>query len=89
ERRRALALDQAAAGWRRRLGARRRNSRLPEVLDFLFGQPALTVRRLQQHLNITFRGAQLMVDDLVAAGILREVTQRALDRVFVAVELMP
>ncbi|HYH20456.1 MAG TPA: hypothetical protein VD995_17760 [Azospirillum sp.] len=89
ERRRALALDQAASGWRRRVGARRSNSRLPDVLDFLFTQPALTVRRLQQHLDTTFRGAQLMVDELVEAGILREVTQRALDRVFVAVELMP
>ncbi|HYD64641.1 hypothetical protein [Azospirillum sp.] len=89
ERRRAAALDQAASGWRRRVGARRSNSRLPDVLDFLFTQPALTVRRLQQHLDTTFRGAQLMVDELVEAGILREVTQRALDRVFVAVELMP
>lgn len=89
ERRRAAALDQAAAGWRRRVGARRSNSRLPDVLDFLFTRPALTVRRLQRHLGSTFRGAQLMVDELMEAGILREVTQRALDRVFVAVELMP
>lgn len=89
ERQRALALDAAAAGWRRRVGAKRRNSRLPEVLDFLFDEPAFTVRRVQKTLGSTFRGAQLLVDELIEAGIVREATNRALDRVFVAIDLMP
>ena len=69
--------------------AKRRNSRLPEVLDFLFDEPAFTVRRVQKRLGSTFRGAQLLVDELIEAGIVREATNRALDRVFVAVDLMP
>ncbi|PWC42828.1 hypothetical protein [Azospirillum sp. TSO22-1] len=89
ERRRADALDAMAAGWRQNTGTRRRNSRLPEVLDGLFEHPAFTVRRLQRRFATTFRGAQLIVDDLVEAGVVREVTQRALDRVYVAVDLMP
>ena len=89
ERQRALMLDQAAAHWRRRVGTKRRNSRLPEVLDFLFDEPAFTVRRVQKRLGSTFRGAQLLVDELIEAGIVREATNRALDRVFVAVDLMP
>lgn len=89
ERRRADALEALAAAWRRDSGARRRTSRLPDVLDGLFEHPAFTVRRLQQRLGMTFRGAQLIVDDLVEAGVVREVTQRALDRVYVAVALVP
>lgn len=89
ERRRMAELDQAAASWQRRIGPRRSNSRLPEVMDSLFEQPAFTVRRVQKRLGTTFRGAQLLVDELIDAGVLREVTNRALDRVFVAVDLMP
>lgn len=89
ERRRALALDQTAEGWRRRVGSKRRNSRLPDVLDFLFEEPAFTVRRVQKRLGSTFRGAQLLVDELLEASIVREATNRALDRVFVATDLMP
>ncbi len=89
ERERALSLDRTAEGWRQRVGAKRRNSRIPEILDFLFDEPALTVRRVQKRLGSTFRGAQLLVDELLEAGILREATNRALDRVFIAVDLMP
>lgn len=89
ERQRLATLDQAAQSWRRRMGARRRNSRLPNVIAGLFDHPAFTVRHLQKRLGTTFRGAQLLVNDLVDAGVLREVTNRALDRVFVAVELLP
>ncbi|WP_207456277.1 helix-turn-helix domain-containing protein [Azospirillum sp. SYSU D00513] len=89
ERQRAAALDQAAETWRRRVGLRRRNSRLPEVMDGLFEEPAFTVRHIQKRLGTTFRGAQLLVDELEEAAIVREVTNRALDRVFVAVDLMP
>lgn len=89
ERQRLAALDQVAESWTRRVGSRRRNSRLPDVMEGLFDQPAVTVRRVQRQLGSTFRGAQLLVDDLIGAGILREVTNRALDRVFVAVELAP
>jgi hypothetical protein len=59
------------------------------VIAGLFDHPAFTVRHLQKRLGTTFRGAQLLVNDLVDAGVLREVTNRALDRVFVAVELLP
>jgi hypothetical protein len=89
ERRRAAALDQAAESWRRRVGARRRNSRLPDMLDLLFDEPAFTVRGMQMRLGTTFRGAQLLVGELTEAGIVREATDRALDRVFVAIELIP
>ncbi len=89
ERQRALTLDQTAAGWHRRVGAKRRNSRLPDVMELLFEEPAFTVRRVQKRLGSTFRGAQLLVDELLEAGIVREATNRALDRVFVAVDLMP
>lgn len=89
ERERALSLDRTADGWRQRVGAKRRNSRIPDILDFLFEEPAVTVRRVQKRLGSTFRGAQLLVDELLEAGILREATNRALDRVFIAVDLMP
>ncbi len=89
ERQRLSTLDQAAQSWQRRIGQRRSNSRLPEVMEGLFDRPAFTVRRVQKQLGTTFRGAQLLVDELIDSGIVREVTNRALDRVFVAVDLMP
>ncbi|AIB14355.1 hypothetical protein ABAZ39_20780 (plasmid) [Azospirillum argentinense] len=89
ERERALSLDRTAEGWQQRVGAKRRNSRTPDLLELLFEEPALTVRRVQKRLGSTFRGAQLLVDELLEVGILREATNRALDRVFIAVDLMP
>ncbi|WP_114861762.1 hypothetical protein [Azospirillum brasilense] len=89
ERERALSLDRIAEGWHQRVGAKRRNSRTPDLLELLFEEPALTVRRVQKRLGSTFRGAQLLVDELLEAGILREATNRALDRVFIAVDLVP
>ncbi|OYD80250.1 hypothetical protein [Azospirillum brasilense] len=89
ERERALSLERTAGGWQQRVGAKRRNSRIPDLLDLLFEEPALTVRRVQKRLGTTFRGAQLLVDEILEAGILREATNRALDRVFIAVDLMP
>lgn len=83
------SLQRTEKHWHRRIGQKRRNSRLPDILDQLFEEPAVTVRRVQRMLGSTFRGAQLLVDELVNAGILREVTNRALDRVFVAVDLIP
>ncbi|MBK3802126.1 hypothetical protein GAY33_23410 [Azospirillum brasilense] len=89
ERERALSLDRTAESWQQRVGAKRRNSRTPDLLELLFEEPALTVRRVQKRLGSTFRGAQLLVDELLEVGILREATNRALDRVFIAVDLMP
>ncbi|MBK3776239.1 hypothetical protein GAY31_19120 [Azospirillum brasilense] len=89
ERERALSLDRTAQGWQQRVGAKRRNSRTPDLLELLFEEPALTVRRVQKRLGSTFRGAQLLVDELLENGILREATNRALDRVFIAVDLVP
>ena len=43
---------------------------------------------MEQHLGVSFRTAQLHVNKLVKAGILREVTGRARDRVYVANEII-
>jgi hypothetical protein len=43
---------------------------------------------MEHRLSLTFRGAQMIVSDLDKAGIVRDVTSRALDRVFVARDLI-
>jgi len=57
--------------------------------ELLFERPAFTVRSLQQRLSCTFRGAQLIARALERAGIVREISERALDRVYVAPDLLP
>jgi hypothetical protein len=86
--RRAGELKRLEEEWRDRVGPRRKNSSMPEVFTLLFQHPAFTVRQMEHRLSLTFRGAQLIVSDLDKAGIVRDVTSRALDRVFVARDLI-
>jgi len=56
-------------------------------LDFLFTRPIFTVRQMESALDIPFAAAQRYVEKLVAAGILRESTGYAKNRIFRADEI--
>jgi cell filamentation protein, protein adenylyltransferase len=73
--------------FRARLAKRPASAQPLRLADALFAQPALTVSQAARLLDLTPRAAQLNVDKLVAAGILREVTGRKRDRVYVAEEI--
>jgi len=71
------------------LAGRRSAARLAEAVDFLIGNPVLTVRGLQAGLELAdFKTAQRYMDVLEGAGILREVTGRKRNRLYRADEVI-
>jgi Fic family protein len=53
-----------------------------QVVDLLFAQPVLTVRQVEAALNVNFSTAQRYVNQLEEAGLLREITGQARNRVY-------
>jgi Fic family protein len=71
-----LALQQGRAG-----------GSLSKLVSELFLAPAINVRQAQEALGVTFAAAQSNVDKLVSLGILREVTGRERNRIYLAEEI--
>lgn len=67
--------------------ADRNPQRMSAVIDFLFSRPILTLRQLEIALDIPYMAAKRYVDKLVAAGVLKETTGYARNRVFMAHEV--
>ncbi len=66
-----------------------RNSlRMAAVIDFLFSRPVLSFRQASEGLNIPFKTAQAYLLKLVKAGVLREITGYARNRIFQADEIL-
>ena len=66
-----------------------RNSlRVGAVVDYLFSRPVLTVRQASDGLSIPFKTAQSYLLKLVQAGVLREITGYARNRIFQADEIL-
>ena len=61
--------------------------RMSAVIDFLFSRPILTLRQLETALDIPYMAAKRYVDKLVDAGVLKETTGYARNRVFMAQEV--
>ena len=81
-------LEQLRQRCHRMLASRRSSRRLADAVDFLIGNPILSVRGLQAGLDLAdFKTAQRYVDVLEGAGILREVTGRKRDRLYRADEV--
>jgi len=75
-------------GYRQRLQEARASALLLRLVDELFSYPAISARVASGVLGITHRSAQLNIDKLVAAGILREATGRRRNRIYVADEIV-
>jgi Fic family protein len=67
---------------------RRALARLLRVIDLLFAQPVLTARQVESALEINFPSAQRLIDQLVQAGLLREITGGRRNRVYRADEVL-
>lgn len=67
--------------------ADRNPQRMSVVIDFLFSRPILTLRQLEIALDIPYMAAKRYVDKLAAAGVLKETTGYARNRVFMAHEV--
>ncbi|MBN2116527.1 MAG: Fic family protein [Anaerolineales bacterium] len=66
----------------------RNPTRMAAVIDFLFARPILTNRQLASGLNIPFKTAGQYIEKLVQAGILRETTGYARNRIFRADQIL-
>lgn len=62
--------------------------RMAVVVDFLFARPVFTNRQLAKELNMPFKTAGQYIEKLTQAGILRETTGYARNRVFRADEIL-
>ncbi|MBN2147204.1 MAG: Fic family protein [Anaerolineales bacterium] len=67
---------------------RRAPARLLRVIDLLFAQPVLTARQVESALEINFPSAQRLINQLVQAGLLREITGGRRNRVYRADEVL-
>lgn len=85
---RASRLFQLRERYHQSLHAARASSLPLQLVDQLFMSPYLTIPQARDHLGVTYRGASLNISKLVDAGILRELTGRERNRVFVAEEIL-
>ncbi len=74
--------------YRQKLQSARSSSLLLQLVDELFSFPAITTSRAKKQLKVTPRSAQLNMDKLIEAGIIREMTGRQRNRLFVASEVL-
>ena len=74
--------------WQRYRGLAKASVYQMRLVDELFSSPAMNIAQVRRVLGVTARAAQMNVDKLVAAGVLREATGRRRDRVFIAPEIV-
>lgn len=74
--------------YRNRFQHERAAARLLQVVDMLFSLPMLTIRQLENELDVNYPTASRYVKSLVDAGILEEVTGQARYRIFRAGEIL-
>lgn len=65
----------------------RNSARMASVIDFVFSRPILTLRQMEVALEMPYMAAKRYVEKLVEAGVLRETTGYARNRVFLAHEV--
>lgn len=83
--RRLLALRD---DYHRRLQTARSSALIHKLVDELFVYPAMSGPRAAKLLGVTWRAAQQNIDKLVEAKILREITGRKRNRIFLAEEIV-
>jgi cell filamentation protein, protein adenylyltransferase len=85
---RAGRLQALREEYRARFQAARAAARLLRLVDLLFARPVLTVRQVEHALEVDFAAAQRYVRQLEQAGLLREITGHARNRVYRADEVL-
>ncbi len=66
----------------------RSSALLLKLIDALFGQPSMTIARAAEVLEVTAASASANIQKLEAAGILKEVTGRKRDRMYIAPRIL-
>jgi hypothetical protein len=75
-------------GWRDRAGGLRRNSTADLLVAALPGTPIVTVNGVSRMLGRSFRAANGAIEELVAAGVLVQVSVGRRNRAFEATEII-
>jgi len=83
--RRLLALWQT---YRQKMQSARSSALQLTLIDELFSYPAMTIPQAARRLKVTPRSAQLNVDKLMKADILKEATGRQRGRIYIAPEII-
>jgi Fic family protein len=60
----------------------------PRLVDEIFSRPVISISKISREWEVPFRAVQRGVDRLVQIGLLREVTDRKRNRLFVASDLL-
>ncbi|HPH97268.1 MAG TPA: Fic family protein [Anaerolineaceae bacterium] len=68
--------------------ADRNSDRMAAIVDFLFSRPILSIRQAADGLDIPFKAAQDYIEKLEQAGILREITGYARNRIYRSDEIL-
>lgn len=85
---RAYRLQALRERYREQLQSGRMAARLLQLVDLLFAQPVITARQVEAALAVDFPTALRYVNQLIEAGVLREITGKARKRVYRADELL-
>jgi Fic family protein len=85
---RARRLEDLRIGWRKCLSQARSSSLTLALVDTLFESPVITIPRVQETLNVTYRTAQLTVGKLAEAEIVRQVGSASYGKTFIAAEIL-
>jgi Fic family protein len=85
---RARRLQSLREGYRERFQTSRAAPRLLQVVDLLFARPLVTVGQIANALNASHQSATRYVEALDKAGVLREITGQARNRVYRADEIL-
>lgn len=79
-----VALDTLREAYRARLQSARSSALLLKLVDSLFTRPATSISEATRLLAVTPASASANITKLVGAGILREITGRTRDRIYLA-----
>jgi Fic family protein len=85
---RAHRLQLLRDDFRARVATARSSALLTVLVDALFESPAMTVSRAQNLLSVTHKSARLNIDKLIDLGVLREVGDRARNKLFLATDVL-
>ena len=83
-----LASQTGNPGRHERLTEVRASASLLQLADHLFDSPVITIPEAERLLGVTYRSAQLNVEKLVDADILRQVGEGDYRKTFVAGEIL-
>jgi Fic family protein len=86
--RRGNRLRELRQSYRERLQAARSSALVLKLVDRLFVSPVITAPQATKFLDVTPRAAQLNIDKLTSAGILKEITGQMRYRVYAGTEII-